>query len=161
MLNFLLVLFQILLYSCKGERLHKLMDENLNTVCSVCAFHPTQQVVFGGNSSGRVHAFMWWDCSDIWQGMCTAHRIVRYHQLLLGSKAEDKLWWKVVCIRFCFHLKNCALLHGNFFMLLCELSLIHCNSFLMLITKANVITAILLVHWTFCSKISLSLQNDY
>ncbi|PNF25037.1 hypothetical protein B7P43_G06982 [Cryptotermes secundus] len=48
----------ILLYSCKGERLHKLMDENLASVCSVCAFHPTQEIVFGGNSSGRVHVFM-------------------------------------------------------------------------------------------------------
>ncbi|XP_069686474.1 WD repeat-containing protein 76-like isoform X2 [Periplaneta americana] len=48
----------ILLYGNHGERLHKLMDENLASVCSICLFHPTQNIIFGGNSSGRVHAFM-------------------------------------------------------------------------------------------------------
>jgi len=63
MLNCLLYLFQILLYGCQGERLHKLMDENLSSVCSICLFHPSRQIVFGGNSSGRVHVFMWISCS--------------------------------------------------------------------------------------------------
>jgi WD40 repeat protein len=48
----------ILLYGCQGERLYKLMDENLSSVCSICLFHPSRQIVFGGNSSGRVHVFM-------------------------------------------------------------------------------------------------------
>ncbi|KAJ4429561.1 hypothetical protein ANN_21730, partial [Periplaneta americana] len=48
----------ILLYGNHGERLHKLMDENLDSVCYTCLFHPTQNIVFGGNSAGRVHVFM-------------------------------------------------------------------------------------------------------
>jgi hypothetical protein len=36
-----------------------LMAENLSSVCSICVFHPSRQIVFGGNSSGRVHVFMW------------------------------------------------------------------------------------------------------
>ncbi|XP_074467734.1 WD repeat-containing protein 76 [Sebastes fasciatus] len=32
-------------------------DENLNTVLSVTAFHPTRNVLLGGNASGRLHVF--------------------------------------------------------------------------------------------------------
>lgn len=58
MCSVFLSLFQIHLYGYNGECLHKLMDENLASVCSICVFHPTQQIIFGGNSSGRVHVFM-------------------------------------------------------------------------------------------------------
>lgn len=82
MLNSLLYLFQILLYGCQGERLHKLMDENLSSVCSICLFHPSRQIVFGGNSSGRVHVFMWISCS-----------LFVKHMARIGSKTRN-----------CFHL---------------------------------------------------------
>ncbi|XP_037549712.1 WD repeat-containing protein 76 [Nematolebias whitei] len=41
-----------------GQVLHSFMDsENLNTVQSVTAFHPTRNALLGGNSSGRLHVF--------------------------------------------------------------------------------------------------------
>uniref|UniRef100_A0A3P9IKR3 WD repeat-containing protein 76 n=1 Tax=Oryzias latipes TaxID=8090 RepID=A0A3P9IKR3_ORYLA len=41
-----------------GRLLHSFMDsENLNTVLSVTAFHPTRNAVLGGNASGRLHVF--------------------------------------------------------------------------------------------------------
>lgn len=40
-----------------GRLLHSFMDENLGTVLSVTAFHPTRNALLGGNSSGRMHAF--------------------------------------------------------------------------------------------------------
>ncbi|KAJ9586229.1 hypothetical protein L9F63_020138 [Diploptera punctata] len=49
---------RIALYSSEGKIVHNLKDENLASVCSICVFHPTQDIVFGGNSSGRVHVFM-------------------------------------------------------------------------------------------------------
>ena len=36
-------------------------DENLNTVLSVTAFHPTRNALLGGNASGRLHVFSDWD----------------------------------------------------------------------------------------------------
>ncbi|XP_058485197.1 WD repeat-containing protein 76 isoform X1 [Solea solea] len=39
-----------------GQPLHSFMDcENLTTVLSVTAFHPTRNALLGGNSSGRLH----------------------------------------------------------------------------------------------------------
>lgn len=32
-------------------------DENLSTVLSVTAFHPTRNALLGGNASGRLHVF--------------------------------------------------------------------------------------------------------
>ncbi|XP_056231412.1 WD repeat-containing protein 76 [Seriola aureovittata] len=41
-----------------GRPQHTFMDdENLNTVLSVTAFHPTRNALLGGNSSGRLHVF--------------------------------------------------------------------------------------------------------
>ncbi|XP_024911338.1 WD repeat-containing protein 76 [Cynoglossus semilaevis] len=41
-----------------GELLHSFRDsENLSTVLSVTAFHPTRSALVGGNSSGRLHVF--------------------------------------------------------------------------------------------------------
>ncbi|XP_072236380.1 WD repeat-containing protein 76 [Leuresthes tenuis] len=41
-----------------GQPLHSFMDnENLSTVLSVTAFHPTRNALLGGNSSGRLHVF--------------------------------------------------------------------------------------------------------
>ncbi|KAM4743976.1 WD repeat-containing protein 76 [Anableps anableps] len=40
-----------------GQLLHSFMDENLGTVLSVTAFHPTRNALLGGNSSGRMHVF--------------------------------------------------------------------------------------------------------
>ncbi|XP_073319967.1 WD repeat-containing protein 76 [Pagrus major] len=41
-----------------GQPQHSFMDaENLNTVLSVTAFHPTRNALLGGNSSGRLHVF--------------------------------------------------------------------------------------------------------
>ncbi|XP_070765726.1 WD repeat-containing protein 76 [Enoplosus armatus] len=42
----------------KGQPQHTFVDEeNLNTVLSVIAFHPTRNALLGGNASGRVHVF--------------------------------------------------------------------------------------------------------
>ncbi|KAM6942699.1 WD repeat-containing protein 76 [Xenentodon cancila] len=41
-----------------GQPLHTFTDsENLNTVLSVTAFHPTRNALLGGNASGRLHVF--------------------------------------------------------------------------------------------------------
>ncbi|ELT91111.1 hypothetical protein CAPTEDRAFT_201356 [Capitella teleta] len=41
---------------CRSQ--HKLLcADNLNSVCSLNVFHPSRNVVIGGNSSGRVHIF--------------------------------------------------------------------------------------------------------
>ncbi|XP_018522468.1 WD repeat-containing protein 76 [Lates calcarifer] len=41
-----------------GRLQHSFMDEeNLNTVLSVTAFHPTRNILLGGNASGRLHVF--------------------------------------------------------------------------------------------------------
>nr|XP_054587766.1 WD repeat-containing protein 76 [Nothobranchius furzeri] len=41
-----------------GKHLHTFTDEeNLNTVLSVTALHPTRNALLGGNASGRVHVF--------------------------------------------------------------------------------------------------------
>ncbi|XP_034535917.1 WD repeat-containing protein 76 isoform X2 [Notolabrus celidotus] len=41
-----------------GQPQHSFVDdENLNTVLSVTAFHPTRNALLGGNASGRLHVF--------------------------------------------------------------------------------------------------------
>lgn len=41
-----------------GQLQHSFMDaENLTTVLSVTAFHPTRNALLGGNASGRLHVF--------------------------------------------------------------------------------------------------------
>lgn len=41
-----------------GQFQHSFMDsENLSTVLSVTAFHPTRNALLGGNASGRLHVF--------------------------------------------------------------------------------------------------------
>ncbi|XP_045889501.1 WD repeat-containing protein 76 [Micropterus dolomieu] len=41
-----------------GQPQHSFLDdENLNTVLSVTAFHPTRNALLGGNASGRLHVF--------------------------------------------------------------------------------------------------------
>ncbi|XP_044047084.1 WD repeat-containing protein 76 [Siniperca chuatsi] len=41
-----------------GQLQHSFIDdENLNTVLSVTAFHPTRNALLGGNASGRLHVF--------------------------------------------------------------------------------------------------------
>ena len=50
---------QIDVYSDQGD--HFVLGdggENLASVCSIVKCHPTQDIVVGGNSSGRVHVFM-------------------------------------------------------------------------------------------------------
>lgn len=52
-------LLQIQVYDCEGNILRNLSDpEVLGSVCSLNVFHPTRNVLVGGNSSGRVHVFM-------------------------------------------------------------------------------------------------------
>ena len=38
--------------------LHSLKGEDLASVCSIVQCHPSQDIIVGGNSSGRVHVFM-------------------------------------------------------------------------------------------------------
>ena len=50
---------QIDIYSDQGD--HFVMGDSgeyLASVCSIVKCHPTQDIVVGGNSSGRVHVFM-------------------------------------------------------------------------------------------------------
>ena len=52
---------QIDVYSDQGD--HFVLGdggEYLASVCSIVKCHPTQDIVVGGNSSGRVHVFMEW-----------------------------------------------------------------------------------------------------
>ncbi|XP_018416861.1 PREDICTED: WD repeat-containing protein 76 [Nanorana parkeri] len=49
---------QIQVFHEDGNLVHVLWDaENLNSVCSINAIHPTRNIVVGGNSSGRLHVF--------------------------------------------------------------------------------------------------------
>jgi len=48
---------QIDAISDKGVYYHSLKGEHLGTICSIVTCHPTQDIVIGGNSSGRVHIF--------------------------------------------------------------------------------------------------------
>ena len=43
--------------SIEFQLIYNLMNENLASVCSRNAFHPTLNMIAGGNSSGRVHLF--------------------------------------------------------------------------------------------------------
>ncbi|XP_061181580.1 WD repeat-containing protein 76-like [Saccostrea echinata] len=50
---------QIQVYDSEGKILRNLTDpDSLGSVCSLNAFHPTRNVLVGGNSSGRLHVFM-------------------------------------------------------------------------------------------------------
>ncbi|KAL5007573.1 hypothetical protein ScPMuIL_016379 [Solemya velum] len=49
---------QIELFNGEGNMIAVLQDEYLASVCSLNSFHPTQNILAGGNSSGRVHVFM-------------------------------------------------------------------------------------------------------
>ena len=50
---------QIELFNTEGKMVKTFTDgqEYLASVCSLNAFHPTRNVLVGGNSSGRVHVF--------------------------------------------------------------------------------------------------------
>jgi len=48
---------QIDILSDKGVPYPSLQGEHLGSICSLIACHPTQEIVIGGNSSGRVHYF--------------------------------------------------------------------------------------------------------
>jgi len=48
---------QIDILSDKGVPYPSLQGEHLGSICSLIAYHPTQEIVVGGNSSGRVHYF--------------------------------------------------------------------------------------------------------
>ena len=52
-------MFQIELFSVDGKLVKAFTDgqENLASVCSLNVFHPTRNILIGGNSSGRVHVF--------------------------------------------------------------------------------------------------------
>ena len=48
---------QIDVYNSNGDHYH-LKGEDLASICSIVKCHPTQDIIVGGNSSGRVHVFM-------------------------------------------------------------------------------------------------------
>lgn len=49
---------QVAVFHENGRRLHTFKDaENVTTVLSVTAFHPTRNALLGGNASGRLHVF--------------------------------------------------------------------------------------------------------
>jgi len=50
---------QVEVFQDTGVLLHAFCSpECLGSVCSINAFHPTRNVLVGGNSSGRLHVFM-------------------------------------------------------------------------------------------------------
>jgi len=49
---------QINVISDKGYHYPSLQGEHLGSICSLVTCHPTQDIVIGANSSGRVHVFM-------------------------------------------------------------------------------------------------------
>lgn len=49
---------QMDVFNDQGQQLAALKGEDLASVCSIVKLHPTQNIVVGGNSSGRVHVFM-------------------------------------------------------------------------------------------------------
>ncbi|TRY95285.1 hypothetical protein DNTS_006741, partial [Danionella cerebrum] len=49
---------RIEVYHESGRILHSLQNkEHLTTVCSIAAFHPSRNILLGGNSSGKLHIF--------------------------------------------------------------------------------------------------------
>ena len=48
---------QIDVFNDQGQPLGPLKGDDLASICSIIAVHPTLDVVVGGNSSGRVHVF--------------------------------------------------------------------------------------------------------
>lgn len=48
---------QIDVISDNGVSYPPLQGEDLGSICSRVVCHPTQDIVVGGNSSGRVHVF--------------------------------------------------------------------------------------------------------
>ena len=45
--------------TAKGmQRIHQFRGDEFGSISSVVAVHPTLDIIIGGNSSGRVHAFM-------------------------------------------------------------------------------------------------------
>ncbi|XP_045678915.1 WD repeat-containing protein 76 [Phyllostomus hastatus] len=50
---------QVEIFHETGKRVHSFLDgECLASVCSINAVHPTQYILAGGNSSGKIHVFM-------------------------------------------------------------------------------------------------------
>nr|XP_054757694.1 WD repeat-containing protein 76-like [Lytechinus pictus] len=49
---------RIEVFSSKGKPVHFFYDDHLASVCSINAFHPTRDLLAGGNSSGKLHVFM-------------------------------------------------------------------------------------------------------
>ncbi|XP_072017748.1 WD repeat-containing protein 76-like [Amphiura filiformis] len=50
---------KIEIFDDHGRIVHNFLDEeSLGSVCSINAFHPTRDILVGGNSSGRLHVFM-------------------------------------------------------------------------------------------------------
>nr|CAD7435737.1 unnamed protein product [Timema monikensis] len=46
-------------YGIHGQKMIRLQSTaNLTTICSACVFHPSQLLVAGANSSGKVHVFL-------------------------------------------------------------------------------------------------------
>ena len=56
--NDFLIVFQIEAFNLKGEMVHEFMGDALSSVCSVLSFHPTRNILVGGNSSGYIFPFM-------------------------------------------------------------------------------------------------------
>ena len=49
---------RVQVYHESGQLLHSFMDEDqMTTVLSVTAFHPSRNALVGGNASGRLHVF--------------------------------------------------------------------------------------------------------
>ncbi|XP_071500195.1 WD repeat-containing protein 76-like [Diadema antillarum] len=49
---------RIEVFTTKGKLLHNFSHEFLASVCSLNAFHPTRDMIVGGNSSGKLHVLM-------------------------------------------------------------------------------------------------------
>lgn len=49
---------QIEAFSDTGKPYPSLKGDALSTICPIVKCHPSQEIVVGGNSSGRAHVFM-------------------------------------------------------------------------------------------------------
>ena len=65
-----------------------LRHEDMATVSSVNAFHPTKHIIAGGNASGKVYVWCWSLCK-------------RQEEKQKGFEITEKpLWWRYICLLY-------------------------------------------------------------
>ena len=107
--------FQIEIFNDKMQIVKKFRhEEHLGSVCSLNVFHPTRNIIAGGNSSGRVHVFMDWArrawgpfhqrfCRCIYQSMKISFCSHPCHTEVIGTKfcTWHGSFAAMACAKFC------------------------------------------------------------